>query len=146
MFDQQDLGGPAAEADFTRLTLLPNTMFLDKGRWRWTSAGEQGHTFKSIDGREILGQTYSPFDVFSLPVTTGARSVCFDFAFGETASRQRGEHFSTEFVIEIEGERNDGTFGRNRYEFIHPKVRHRSLRSPSRWRSSDFLALRETLP
>lgn len=121
LFDEQDLGGPAAEADFERLTLLPNTQVLDKGRWHWMSAGEQGRTVRSVDGRQLPGQTYSPFDVFSLPATTGAGSVRFDFAFGETASRRRGEPFSTEFFVEIEGERKDGSKGRDRYEFLHPE-------------------------
>jgi saccharopine dehydrogenase-like NADP-dependent oxidoreductase len=121
LFDEQDVGGPAAEADFVRLTSTPNTMLLDNGRWRWVPAGDQGKTFKSVDGRQIAAQTYSPFDVFSLPATTGARSVRFDFAFGETSGRRRGEHFSAEFAVEIEGERKDGSVGRSRYEFIHPQ-------------------------
>lgn len=121
LLDEQDMGGPAAEADFNRLTMVPNTMALDDGKWHWTATGEQGRMVTSVDGRQVPGMTYSPFDVFSLPVTTGAKTVRFDFALGETASRHRGEHFSTEITIAISGKRQDGTSGRSRYEFVHPE-------------------------
>lgn len=121
LLDEHDMGGPAAEADFNRLTMVPNTMALDHGKWRWTATGEQGRMVTSVDGRQVPGMTYSPFDVFSLPVTTGAGTVRFDFALGETASRHRGEHFSTEIAIAISGTKKDGTSGRSRYEFVHPE-------------------------
>lgn len=121
LLDEQDMGGPAAEADFNRLTMVPNTLAIDDSKWHWTGTGEQGRTVTSVDGRQVPGLTYSPFDVFSLPVTTGAKTVRFDFALGETASRHRGEHFSTEITIAISGKRKDGTSGRSRYAFVHPK-------------------------
>lgn len=121
LLDEHDMGGPAAEADFNRLTMVPNTMVLDDDKWHWTATGEQGRMVTSVDGRQVPGLTYSPFDVFSLPVTTGARTVRFDFALGETASRHRGEHFSTEITFAISGTRKDGTTGRSRYEFVHPE-------------------------
>ncbi|PWK72649.1 hypothetical protein C8K44_10590 [Aminobacter sp. AP02] len=34
IFDEQDVGGPAADADFARLTASPNTMLLEDGRRR----------------------------------------------------------------------------------------------------------------
>lgn len=120
IFDEHDVGGPAAEADFARLTASPNTMLIEDGRWRWTAGGEQGKTITSIDGRKIAAQTFSPGDVFSLSAVTGARSVRFDFAFGESSGRHAGEHFSAEFAVDISGERTDGTNGHSRIEFVHP--------------------------
>ncbi|WP_109575201.1 hypothetical protein [Aminobacter sp. AP02] len=52
---------------------------------------------------------------------TGARSVRFDFTFGESSGRHAGEHFSAEFAVDIAGERPDGTAGRDRIEFVHPQ-------------------------
>ncbi|MBB6464347.1 hypothetical protein HNQ96_000194 [Aminobacter lissarensis] len=121
LLDEHDMGGPAAEADFNRLTIMSSTLGLDDGKWHWKPSGEQGRTVTSVDGRQVPGLSYSPFDVFSLPITTGAETVRFDFALGETASRHRGEHFSTEITIAISGKRKDGTAGRSRYEFVHPE-------------------------
>lgn len=121
LLDEHDMGGPAAEADFTRLTMMSSTLGLESGKWHWKPSGEQGRSVTSVDGRQVPGLSYAPFDVFSLPVTTGAETVLFDFALGETASRHRGEHFSTEITIAISGKRKDGTEGRSRYEFVHPE-------------------------
>lgn len=121
LLDEHDMGGPAAEADFTRLTMMSSTLGLESGKWHWKPSGEQGRSVTSVDGRQVPGLSYAPFDVFSLPVTTGAETALFDFALGETASRHRGEHFSTEITIAISGKRKDGTEGRSRYEFVHPE-------------------------
>jgi hypothetical protein len=121
LLDDQDLGGPAAEGDYVRLTALPQTLILDDGRWRWMPTGEQGRSLVSVDGRRLSALTYSPLDVVTLAAWTGARTVRFDFVLGETASRRRGEPFSTEVAIEIIGEPRDGGTRTRRYELVHPK-------------------------
>ena len=141
LLDEQDLGGPAAESDFVRLTKLPMALVLDDGKWGWTPTGEEGRTLTSVDGAKMAAQTYSPLDVITLPAATGARNVRFDYVLGETASRRRGEPFSTEVAIEITGAREDGRPANAATSSCIPSGRRRSPRSPSRWPSSACLAL-----
>jgi hypothetical protein len=121
LLDDQDLGGPAAEADYVRLIALPETLVLENGRWRWTPTGDQGRILMSVDGRRMSALTYSPLDVITLAAATGARTVRFDFVLGETASRRRGEPFSTEVAIDITGEPRNGGPGTRRHQLVHPK-------------------------
>ena len=67
------------------------------------------------------GAAYSPLDVVSLAAATDAHSIRLDMALGESASRRRGEAFSTEIAIELEGELHDGRRARTRHELVHPQ-------------------------
>ncbi len=75
---------------------------------------------RSVDGTELETQAYSPFDVISLAAATDARSIRFDLAYGISASRRRGEPFSTEMIIELTGTRKEGTRGSSHHEIVHP--------------------------
>ncbi|QCI67465.1 NAD(P)-dependent oxidoreductase [Phreatobacter stygius] len=121
VLDEQDMGGPAAHADFERLTTAaPHALILKQGQWLWSQGEDAARKFRTVDGMELQGQAYSPLDVLSLAGATDARSIRFDLVLGETASRRRGEPFSSEIVIEISGEKRDGTRGRERHEIVHP--------------------------
>ncbi len=121
VLDEQDMGGPAAYADYERYTTAsPNALILHDGRWRWVGGEAAERRVKTIDGVEVLARAYGLLDVASLAAATGARSVRFDLTLGETASRRRGEAFSTEMVIEIEGAHADGTTRLVRHEIVHP--------------------------
>jgi hypothetical protein len=67
------------------------------------------------------GQAYSLLDVLSLAAATGASSIRGVVALGESASRRRGEPFSTEIILELTGTRSDGTTARVRHELVHPQ-------------------------
>lgn len=122
VLDEQDMGGPAAFADFERLTQsAPNPLTLKNGKWRWIKDEEATRRFTDIDGKEIEASAYSPLDVLSLGVATGAQSIRFDMAYGESASRRRGEPFSTEIVIEISGQRKTGEETTARLDIVHPQ-------------------------
>lgn len=121
LLDEQDMGGPAAAADYERLTTAAAAQILDQGRWRWVRGEEAATTFASVDGTVVEAAAYSPMDVVSLAAATDAHSIRLDMALGESASRRRGEAFSTEIVIELEGERHDGTHARTRHELVHPQ-------------------------
>ena len=122
VLDEQDMGGPAAFADFERLTQsAPNPLALKNGKWRWVTGAEATRSFTDIDGKQIEASAYSPFDVLSLGVATGAHSIRFDMAYGESARRRRGEPFSTEIVIEISGELNTGEQTTTRLDIVHPQ-------------------------
>jgi hypothetical protein len=51
---------------------------------------------------------------------TDASSIRLDLIYGMSANRRKGEPFSTEIIIGISGEREDGTTGHARYEIMHP--------------------------
>jgi hypothetical protein len=121
VLDEQDMGGPAAYADFERLTkAAPNALILQDGKWRWVGGADATRGFIGVDGTEVQAQAYSPLDVVSLAAATDARSIRFDLAVGESAARRRGEPFSTEIIIELVGRKKDGTTGRVRHELVHP--------------------------
>lgn len=122
VLDEQDVGGPAAYIDFERQTkAVPSALMLVDGKWTWATGDLASRSFKDVDGREMQGQAYSLLDVLSLATATGARSIRSDVALGESASRRRGEPFSSEIIIEIAGTRHDGTPARVRREIVHPQ-------------------------
>jgi hypothetical protein len=122
VLDEQDMGGPAAFADFERLTQSgAKPLILRNSKWRWIKDEEATRNFTDIEGKQIEASAYSPFDVLSLGVATGAHSIRFDMAYGESASRRRGEPFSTEIVIEISGELNTGEQTTTRLDIVHPQ-------------------------
>jgi hypothetical protein len=121
VLDEEDMGGPAAYADFERLTTAaPHALILKDGTWLWASGEDASRSVKGVDGTEMTAQAYSPLDVLSLAGATEAKSIRFDLVFGQSASRRRGESFSTEIIIEIVGEQKNGKTGRVRHELIHP--------------------------
>ncbi|RFA29293.1 saccharopine dehydrogenase [Alkalilimnicola ehrlichii] len=121
LLDEQDLGGPSAHADYVRQTqAAPRPLILKGGQWTWAGDEEATRVFSSVDGTAVHGQALANLDPLSLANATGAQSVRFDFALGETASRRRGEPFSTEIVIEIGGRLREGDNAQARYEIVHP--------------------------
>ena len=121
LLDEEDMGGPAAYADYERITgAAPAALRLEEGRFVWVAGGEAASRLRRVDGTEVAAQAYSPLDIVSLAAATDARSIRFDLAVAESASRRPGEPFSTEIAIEIEGERKDGGPSRSRQEIVHP--------------------------
>ena len=121
VFDEQDMGGPAAAADFERLTkAAPSPLILKDGKWRWINGEEATRQVKDRDGAVRDASTYTPLDVLSLATATNARSIRFDLVYGESATRKRGEPFSTEIIIELQGRLKNGEEGSARYELFHP--------------------------
>lgn len=122
VLDEQDMGGPAASDDYERLTsVAPAALTIKDGGASWVTGEEAKGTIKSIDGTELDAQAYSPFDVISLGAATGASSIRFDLAYGMSASRRRGESYSTETVIDLTGTRKDGREGSSHVEIVHPQ-------------------------
>lgn len=121
LLDEQDMGGPAAYADYERITkAAPSSLILKNGKWLWATGEDAVASFKSVDGIEMQAQAYSPLDIASLAAATDAASIRLDLAVGESASRRRGEPFSTEIIITITGQRKDGSTARVRHEIVHP--------------------------
>ncbi|WP_426751557.1 NAD(P)-dependent oxidoreductase [Myxococcus sp. Y35] len=122
VLDEQDVGGPAALVDLERQTkAAPSSLVLEQGRWRWAEAASSARTVRGVDGHALHAQPYSLLDPASLAAATEAKSVRFDVSVGMSSSRRRGEPFSTEFIIELEGVLEDGTRARVRHEVTHPR-------------------------
>ncbi len=122
VFDEQDMGGPAAAADYDRLTsAAPASLTVHQGKDLWLTAEQGRTTVTSVDGVPLDARAYSPFDVLSLRAATNAESIRFDFAYGQSASRRRGESYSTEIIIDIAGRAKDGTETSSHIEIVHPR-------------------------
>lgn len=121
LLDEEDMGGPAAYADYERITgSSPAALMLRDGQFVWVNAKEAATRFRRVDGFEVAAQAYSPLDIVSLAAATDAKSIRLDLAVAASASRRRGEAFSTEILIEIEGTLSNGERGRSRHEIVHP--------------------------
>lgn len=122
VLDEEDMGGPAAFADYERLTeSAPNTLLLTNGRWNWVKSEDKNRTFTDIDGTKVESTAYSPLDVLSLSTATNAKSIRVGLVYGTSASRRRGEPFSTEIAIEINGELATGERVASRLDIVHPE-------------------------
>ncbi len=122
LLDDQDIGGAAAAEDYERQTGAgPSALQLRGGRWTWASGDEAKEVFHGVDGRPFEAAPFGNLDVLSLANAFDAPSARFEFAVGETASRLRGEAFSTEIVIEIAGRRGDGREGVFHFRVVHPE-------------------------
>lgn len=121
LLGEEDMGGPAAFADYQRITTAtPSALTLTDGRFLWVNTTEAARPITSVDGVQLPAHPYSPLDIVSLAAATDARSIRLDFALGESASRRRGEPFSTEILIELTGELPSGERAHARYEIVHP--------------------------
>lgn len=122
LLDQEDMGGQAALADYERITQSGSaTLTLQDGRFAWIAGEEAEARYRSVDGVELPAAAYGPFDVLSLATATEAKTIRFDLAFDVSASRRRGEPFSTESVIAIEGVLRSGERAKRSYEIVHPQ-------------------------
>ena len=122
LLDEQDMGGPAALADYNRITgAAPAALTVKDGRMHWAGGDEFTARYVSVDGVELEAQAYSPFDIMALAARTDAKAIRLDLAYSESASRRRGEPFSTEITIEVEGQAVDGKHRLDRHEIVHPQ-------------------------
>jgi hypothetical protein len=122
LLDEQDMGGPAALADYNRITgAAPAALTVKDGRMHWAAGDEGTARYVSVDGVELEAQAYSPFDIMALAARTDAKAIRLDLAYSVSASRRRGEPFSTEITIEIEGQGADSKHRLDRHEIVHPQ-------------------------
>ncbi|WP_163997430.1 NAD(P)-dependent oxidoreductase [Pyxidicoccus caerfyrddinensis] len=123
VFDEDDVGGPAARGDTERVTkAVPNPLLLQDGKFRWAQGDDATREFVGVDGTKWRGRAYPLLDVVSLAAATDARTVRLDFAVREAASSPSGQGVSHEVIIELTGEREDGTTGRVRHEITDADV------------------------
>lgn len=111
VMDEDDTGGPAAQADFERLGRAPRPLILKAGRFLWAEGDDLTRSFSDSCGTTYQGEALPLLDVASLSAATDAQSIRIDLAF-----RPRGEHRSNTVIIDLEGVRRDGRRGASRHE------------------------------
>ncbi|MEI2299385.1 hypothetical protein [Ensifer sp. MJa1] len=94
---------------------------VDLGRADLGLGDDSKARYRSVDGVELDAVAYSPFDVMALSARTNAGNIRLDLAYSESASRRRGEPFSTEILIDIAGRGKDGQPLSQRHEIVHPE-------------------------
>ncbi|MBA2780794.1 NAD(P)-dependent oxidoreductase [Billgrantia kenyensis] len=121
VLDEQDMGGPAAHADYDRQTgAVTSALMRESGKWLWVQGESARRTFTMLDGTPVTGTAFGNLDLLSMMGATDVESIRFDFALGETSSRRRGEPFSTEILLEVSGQERNGSPRRVRQGIVHP--------------------------
>lgn len=122
LLDVEDIGGPAADADYDRQTNAgPSGLVRRQGTFAWVSGDSATGTLTTVDGRHLDAQVFGNLDVLSVSMATGAPDVVFQFAAGETSSRRRGFGPSHEIHIDIAGTSRDGHSSHVRRTLVHPQ-------------------------
>ncbi|MGO4832128.1 hypothetical protein AB4144_07500, partial [Rhizobiaceae sp. 2RAB30] len=122
LLDPEEPAGPMANEDVEQVMLnSPRPLLLDDGTWRWAGEGASARRVTTVAGEEVEVHGMSVLDTVDLAAATDARSVRFDFGFAQSSSRRRGGVPSHEMIIEIEGERKEGGFGRLRFDIESPQ-------------------------
>ncbi|MGP3592752.1 hypothetical protein [Vagococcus sp. WN89Y] len=121
LVDEEDGGGPTVAADFDYLNhFMPAALTRKSGTWQWREDNDAKAVFSAIDGTEIDATGFSSIDVVGLATSTGAHSVEFNLGNGISSSRRKGEAFSTEIIIEMNGLDLSGQALRTRHAVVHP--------------------------
>lgn len=121
LVDEEDAGGPAVAADFEHLNhMMPAALTRRDGNYLWREGDDNKATFAALDGTQIEATGFSSIDVTGLAAATGASSVKFDLGTGITSSRRKGGAFSTEIIIDIEGQDHAGQALHSRHAVVHP--------------------------
>ena len=121
LVDDEEQPGPAVSEDFERLgRMLPAALTRRDGAYVWRSDDEAKAEFAAIDGTRMEASGFSSIDVVGLATETGAPNVEFNIANGVSSSRRRGEAMSTEIIIELAGDDQQGNPLRTRHAVFHP--------------------------
>ena len=121
VLDEQDVFGPAANADLERQIYAGATALMRRdGVWRWCTGDETTSKVRAIDGTEMDANLFSPNDVLLLANATGATDVRFDLAMGISSSRRAGGAVSTEIIINLAGTDQSGQPLVKRHAIVHP--------------------------
>eukprot|EP01034_Spumella_vulgaris_P001566 gene1566-2075_t len=78
VLDDEDMGGPAAYADYERITATaPNALVLRQGKFEWLPKEQGTGMLTSVDGVAMSTQAYSPFDIVGLAAAVISPMVSF---------------------------------------------------------------------
>ncbi|MBZ4412718.1 NAD(P)-dependent oxidoreductase [Myxococcus sp. MISCRS1] len=124
VFDEEDVGGPAALGDMDRVAKgVPSPLIRKEGRFLWaTSEADLTRTFQGVDGTQWQGRAYPLLDVASLAAVTDASDIRLDFALRPASRRAPGQGPGHEVIIELEGVKADGTPSLVRHALVDADV------------------------
>ncbi|MET0172011.1 MAG: NAD(P)-dependent oxidoreductase [Agrobacterium vaccinii] len=121
VLDEQDVFGPAANADLERQMYAGAAALVRiAGAWRWCHGDETTSTVRAIDGTELDANVFSPNDVLLLGNAIGAPDIRFDLAIGMSSARRNGGPVSTEIIMNLSGLDHAGQPLRKRHAIVHP--------------------------
>ncbi|OOO22947.1 saccharopine dehydrogenase [Agrobacterium pusense] len=109
LLDEEDATGPAGFADFDRQNaVMPSALIRRSGEFHWLTGDKVKTSFNAADGSQTEATAFSVNDVIGLAAALDVPDIEFKLAIGTTSSRRRGEAFSTEIIIEMEGQDHSG--------------------------------------
>lgn len=122
LLDEQDAGGPAADADMVRLTgVLSAALTRRDGDFYWRVGEEAKATFHAVDGTVMDAVALAPYDILTLAAATDAPNIQLNLAVGVSSTRRKGEPMSTEIIIELTGKDHRGKPLHTRHAVVHPQ-------------------------
>lgn len=121
LMDENDLGGPASQADVDDFGIKEYGLLLENSQWIVPRNGKEVHEYIAEDGFHFTATSFPGFDAPELACATDASSVRVDFAFGESQGRRSGNQPSIEIIYELDGIFPDGEAGSLKFQLTHPK-------------------------
>lgn len=121
LMDENDLGGPASQADSGDFSQKEAGLLLEDSQWIVPRDGKEMREYRLEDGFAFTGMSFPGFDAAELAYATGATSVRVDFALGQSYGSRHGKKPSVEIIYEIEGTHTDGRDGTLKFQLTHPK-------------------------
>lgn len=121
LLDPEEPVGPMATEDVEQVIQnSPRPLVLENGTWRWVGEEIAARRVRNVAGEEIETHAMTVLDTVSLAAMTEAHSVRLDFGIAQSSSHREGGVPAHEIILEIEGERKDGTMGRLRVDIESP--------------------------
>ena len=121
LMDENDLGGPASQADSGDFSQKEAGLLLEDSQWIVPRDGKERREYILEDGFAFTGVSFPGFDAAELAYATGASSARVDFALGQSHGSRHGKKPSVEVIYEIEGTFTDGQDGILKFQLTHPE-------------------------
>lgn len=121
LMDENDLGGPASEADTGDFSDMEPGLILKNSEWIVPKGKDVSSTYKFNDGSTFTGASFPSIDAPDLANLTNANNVRVDFGFGQSIGSRQGKNPSTDFIYEIIGTTSSNEEVVERYQVSHDK-------------------------
>lgn len=121
LMDENDLGGPASQADSGDFSQKEAGLLLEDSQWIVPRDGKEIREYILEDGFAFTGGSFPGFDAAELAYATGATSARVDFALGQSHGSRHGKKPSVEVIYEIDGTFADGKDGALKFQLTHPE-------------------------
>jgi hypothetical protein len=112
LYDVGDPVGPMTASDAEML--VSRALLREGGKWKWLDGRQHGRQVRLADGEVLDAYPAGLLDVPSLAAITGAPSVRFDLAQGQSLGSRTGRAASSDVYIDIAGVLTSGGPGKQR--------------------------------